>query len=103
LVDKVYKGDIPQLRKTLERLREDFSALHSQTNWMALRIEPLLNHVQVLEQLVESPEFSEEFSRLRRGVSMFHSDLVYFRTNISELKKILEAERKSSKRKNQKL
>jgi len=94
LVDRVYKSDLPRLRKEFEQLKEDFSRLHSNTNWIQLRIDPVMKHLESLEQLMNSDQFSDEFSRLRKGVELFHSDLVYFRTNISGLKKILESEKK---------
>ena len=50
MVDRVYKEDLPRLRKTLERLSEDFSKLGSKTDWNRLRIEPLLRHLEALEQ-----------------------------------------------------
>ena len=87
LLDKVYKKDLPALRNALEELRESFSNLNSQTDWNKLRIEPLLKHLRSLEQLLESGEFSREFSRLTRGVELFHSDLEYFRTNVKGWKK----------------
>lgn len=92
LVDRAYKEDLPALKIALEKLREDFSSLTLKTNWSRLRIEPLLRHLESLEQLLESPEFSEEFSHLRKGVVLFHSDLVYFRTNVKGLKDILQSE-----------
>lgn len=98
MVDRVYKGDLPKLRSTLEVLKQEFSNLSLKTNWTALRIEPLLKHVVSLEKLLESEKHSQEFSRLTRGVEMFHSDLVYFRTNIKGLKRILLSERKSQRR-----
>jgi predicted nucleic acid-binding Zn-ribbon protein len=97
-VDRVYKSDLPRLRKELEKLKEEFSTLDSDTKWIQLRIEPVLKHLESLEQLMNSDQFSEEFSRLRKGVQLFHSDLVYFRTNVIELKKILESEKKLFRR-----
>ena len=97
LVDKVYKADIPRLRKALVRLKEGFSGLDSGTDWAKLRIEPLLRHAEELERLLNQPDFSEEYSRLRRGVVMFHSDLVYLRDNVKALEKILESEKKRKK------
>ena len=96
MVDRVYKSDLPRMRKALEELREEFSAVNSKTNWTALRIEPLLKHLGSLEQLLKSEEFSQEFSRLRKGMVLFHSDLVYLRKNIEGLEKILLSEKKSS-------
>ncbi len=99
MVDTAYKEDLPRLRKALEELRENFSNLDSsQTDWAKLRIDPLLKHLDSLEQLSHSGEFSREFSRLRKGVQLFHSDLVYFRENVNELKKLLQSEKKSSKK-----
>ena len=93
MVDRVYKADLPRLRNTLEKLREEFSALNCRTDWTKLRIEPLLKHIESLEQLLYSPEFSQELLRLRKGVEMFHSDLVYLRENIKGLEKVLLSER----------
>ena len=98
MVDRVYKTDLPQLRKALERLRDDFSNLgSSKTNWTRLRIEPLLRHVDSLEQQLHSEEFSGEFLHLRKGVGMFHSDLVYLRENVKALEKVLQSEKKARK------
>jgi len=102
MVDRTYISDLPRFRNALEKLKEDFSDTDSKTNWTRLRIEPLLRHLEALEQLLESREFSQEFSRLRKGVQLFHSDLVYFRTNIKELEKVLQSEKLSAGRKNQK-
>ena len=99
MVDRVYKADLPRLRKALEKLREDFSNLDSsKTDWTKLRIEPLLKHLDSLEQLLHSQEFSGEFSRLRKGVRLFHSDLVYLRENVKGLEKVLQSEEKSLKK-----
>jgi len=95
LVDRVYKREIPEFRKALEKLRAEFSESGTKTDWTHLRILPLLKHLDSLEKLPNSEEFSMEFSRLRKGVVMFHSDLVYFRNNVKVLKKILESEKKS--------
>jgi predicted RNase H-like nuclease (RuvC/YqgF family) len=98
MVDRVYKTDLPRLRKALERLREDFSSLgSSKTNWSRLRIEPLLGHLDSLEQQLNSEEFSREFSHLRKGVTMFHSDLVYLRENVKALEKVLQSEKQARK------
>ncbi len=94
MVDEVYKKQLPALRNTLEKLREDFSNLSPKTDWTKLRIEPLLKYLESLEQLLESREFSREFSRLRKGVELFHSDLLYFRTNVKGLEKVLRSEKK---------
>jgi len=53
----------------------------------------LLRHLESLEELLESDEFSRELSRLTKGVELFHSDLVYFRTNVKGLKKLLQPEK----------
>jgi molecular chaperone GrpE (heat shock protein) len=98
MVDKVYKKQLPRLRNDLEKLRESFSNLgSSRTNWTKLRIEPLLKHLDSLEQLLNSEEFSRESSRLKKGVRLFHSDLVYLRENIKGLEKVLLSEKKSNK------
>lgn len=91
-MDRVYKGDIPAARRALEQLKEEFSGHAERTDWVSLRIEPLLEHVKRLERLLRSARFSRETSRLPRGVSMFRSDLIYFRENIRTLKTILRAE-----------
>jgi predicted nucleic acid-binding Zn-ribbon protein len=101
LVDRVYKKEIPELRKALEKLREDFASLDSKTDWIRLRIEPLLKHSASLEQLLESKKFSQESARLTRGVALFHSDLVYLKKNVSELKKILQSEKRSAAKNNE--
>lgn len=98
MVDRVYKKSLPELRETLENLKENFSHLGSKTDWIKLRIEPLLKHLEYLEQLLESRKFSHEFSRLTKGVGLFHSDLVYFRTNVKGLAKLLQSEKKSRAR-----
>ena len=99
MVDRVYKAQIPALRKRLARLREDFSNLNPTTNWTRLRIEPLLKHVQHLEQLLGSEELS---SRLTKGVVFFHSDLVYLRTNVQGLERLLQSEKEILLRRNKK-
>jgi hypothetical protein len=98
MVDRVYKKDIPNLRKALEKLKEDFSGFGSKTDWTKLRIEPLLQHAKFLERLLQSEAFSQEASRLTRGVEMFHSDLVYLRENVRGLKTVLQSGRKSPER-----
>lgn len=101
MADRVYKESLPELRNTLEKLKEEFSNLGSKTDWIELRIDPLLKHLESLEQLLHSGQFSGESSRLRRGVELFHSDLVYFRTNVKGLKEILQSEKKISEDKKQ--
>ena len=95
MVDRVYKKQIPVLRNKLEKLRADFLALNPKTDWVGLRIDPVLSHVRSLELLLGSPDYSAEFSRLTKGVELFHSDLVYLRKNIEGLEKILQQEKKS--------
>src|SRR2546426_9486278 len=97
-MDRSYKEDIPSTRRALEELKKEFSGVASTTDWTKLRIEPLLDHVKFLERLLRSPKFARETARLRRGVVMFHSDLVYLRENVKALKEILEVERRSHRR-----
>ena len=87
-MDRSYKEDIPIMRRTLVKLKEEFSGVISTSDWTKLRIEPLLDHVKSLERLLRSPKFARETARLRRGVVMFHSDLVYLRVNVKALKEI---------------
>jgi hypothetical protein len=94
MVDRVYKGAIPALKKDLEQLRKEFTKLKSNTDWAHLRVDPVLKHAGELRRLVSSRRFSSEFARLNKGVALFHSDLVYLRTNVKELQKLLETERK---------
>ncbi len=100
MVDKVYKKQLPAKRKALEKLRENFSNLSSKTDWTKLRIEPLLKHLELLEQLLGSGEFSREFSRLTKGVVFFRSDLEYFRKNVKGLEKVLQSEKEFLGRRN---
>ena len=90
-MDRVYKSDIPAIKKTLDELAMEFSGIDFKTDWLRLRIEPLREHVGRLERLLLSPKFARETSRLTRGVSMFHSDLVYFRENLKALKLMLKS------------
>jgi hypothetical protein len=92
-MDRSYKEDIPKARRALAELKKEFSALASTTDWTKLRIEPLLDHVKSLERLLRSSKFARETARLRRGVVMFHSDLIYLRENVKALKEILAVER----------
>ncbi len=94
MVDRVYKADITRLKNTLIRLKQEFSSLELGTDWTKLRIEPLLAHAELLERRISSPEFSKESTRLRKGVAMFHSDLVYLRENVKALEKMLDSEKK---------
>lgn len=95
MVDRVYKASVPEMRKVLARLRERFSTLDSKIDWTRVRVEPVLKHAEELEKLLKSPKFSLEFSRLTKGVSLFHSDLVYLRANVKGLEKILQSETES--------
>ena len=98
MVDRVYKADLPRLKKKLEELKERYVEIGpSRTDWVRLRIDPLLRHADSLERLLHSEEFSEEFSHLRKGVALFHSDLVYLRENVEELEKLLESERRPAR------
>lgn len=94
-MDRVYKAGLPALRKALETLRTDFSGLESRTDWVKLRVEPLLRHAQELERQMKS----QGSSRLAKGVRLFHADLVYLRENVNGLKDILRSERNSLRRK----
>jgi hypothetical protein len=87
-MDRSYKEDIPKTKRALETLKKEFSGVASSTDWTKLRIEPLLDHVNALERLLRSPKFARETARLRKGVVMFHSDLVYLRENVKALKGI---------------
>jgi len=100
MVDRVYKTQLPAQRKALEKLREGFSDLSSNTNWTRLRIEPLLKHAELLEQVLGSREFSRESSRLSKGVVFFRADLEYFRRNVNGLEKLLQSEREFQRRRN---
>jgi len=97
-MDRSYKEDIPKTKRTLEELKTEFSGIASTTDWTKLRIEPLLEHVKFLERLLRSPKFAQETARLRRGVVMFHSDLIYLRENVKALKQILYVEKRSHRR-----
>ena len=92
-MDRVYKEDIPAMRRALEELKNEFSRLASKTDWTKLRVQPLLEHARSLERLLQSPQFAQETSRLPRGVRMFHADLVYLRENIKSLKAVLAFEK----------
>jgi hypothetical protein len=98
MVDRAYKGAIPAFMTALEELRDEFSRIHSRTDWTRLRVEPLLKHVASLEVILKSRRFAREISRLRSGTPMFHSDLVYLRQNVKELERALLREKKASGR-----
>lgn len=98
MVDRVYKASLPRYRKSLEKLKDDFSRLDGKTDWVGLRIEPLLKHLDSLERIMNSAEYSEEFLHLRKGLELFHSDLVYLSTNVRGLEKVLKSERNRSRK-----
>jgi hypothetical protein len=93
MVDRVYQSGIPRLRKSLEDLRREFNGLGTRTDWARIRIEPVLRHAQALERILLAPRHTQALGRLTRGVALFHSDLVYLRTNVQELRRLLETER----------
>jgi hypothetical protein len=93
-MDKAYQSDIPAYRKTLQALQREYSRILPATDWARLRIEPLLEHVAALDRRLRAREFPRERTRLRRGVRMFRSDLVYLRANIKALKAILAGEQR---------
>jgi len=97
-MDRTYKQDIPSVIRRLEHIRDQFTAIESKTDWIRLRIEPLLEHAKSLERLMNTRRFAREIARLRRGVEMFHADLVYFRENVQGLTKVLESEKKGAAR-----
>src|SRR3954470_5423636 len=67
-MDRVYLANIPKYKTMLAKLKSEFSALTTTTDWVKLRVEPLLAHVESLDQLLRSPRFSSEIARLRKGV-----------------------------------
>lgn len=75
-------------------LRSEFSDIDASTDWIRLRVDPLLRHLKLLERLVRSWESSP----LRGGVPMLHSDLIHFRENINGLKRVLASEKQWSQR-----
>lgn len=92
MVDRVYKNDLPRLRAALFEMRSEFSQIEPRTDWVRLRIDPLLTHLNRLEALVRR----WEAARLRGAVPMLHSDLVYLRKNVDALRMVLASERKGS-------
>ena len=99
MVDRAYKADLPRLRRALEELRDAFSKIEgTKTDWVKLRIDPLVKHIDSLERLLNSGEFAQEYSRLRRGTVLFHSDLVYLRENVRGLRKLLQDDRRAAGR-----
>jgi hypothetical protein len=97
-MDRVYKRGIPEAVERLEHLKSEFAKLDPATDWTKLRVDPLLAHARQLDRVLKSSRFASELDRLRRGVQMFHADLVYFRDSINGLEKVLEAEKKASAR-----
>ncbi|MGC2288759.1 MAG: hypothetical protein WA688_02740 [Thermoplasmata archaeon] len=97
MVDRVYKANVPALRKALEKLKREFSKIEPSTDWVKLRVEPLLLHARQLEHVLKS----QRSSRLKRGVTMFHSDLVYLKMNVEGLKSVLQSEKNVFKRRNE--
>jgi hypothetical protein len=97
-MDHVYKESIPRIIASLEKLKSEFAKVQSTTDWTHLRVEPLLRHARHLDELLKSKQFSGEVDRLRRGVGMFHADLVYFRESLQGLKKVLETEKRAAAR-----
>ena len=93
MVDRVYKGSWSEFRGTLLNLKSEFSKFEPSTDWVRLRIDPLLEHLKLLEALVRSWESYP----LRGAVPMLHSDLVYFRENINGLKRVLVSGKKKSR------
>jgi hypothetical protein len=89
VVDRVYRRAIPELRKQLEEMRREFARLDSGTDWVRLRVDPVLRHARELERRLTSPQFAKESARLTKGVALFHSDLVYLRTNVVQLRRLL--------------
>ncbi len=90
MVDRVYKANVPALRQALERLKREFSKIEPTMDWVKIRVEPLLLHAKQLESLLKS----QGNSRLKGGVTMFHSDLVYLQKNVEGLKTVLQSEEK---------
>jgi hypothetical protein len=89
VVDRVYRKYIPEFKKALEGLRREFAAIDSRTDWAKLRVEPLLRHTQLLERQLRA----QGSERLKMGVRMFHSDLVYLQENVKGLKSVLATEK----------
>lgn len=94
MVDKVYQNAWTDFRRDLVKLKEEFAKIDVSTDWTRLRIDPLLEHLKLLENRVNS----WRDLHLRGAVPMLHSDLVYFRDNVRGLKKVLISERKWSER-----
>ena len=93
MVDRVYKSNLPALRKTLEKQRADIALLRPKSDWLRLRVDHLLRHARSLETVLRSTELSRRSYRLTRGVVFLHSDLVYLRTNVKGLEEIIRREK----------
>jgi hypothetical protein len=94
MVDRVYRADLPELRKSLLDLRRDFFDLDTSTDWVRLRINPLLAHIDQLRAVIRI----WDSSRLRGAVPLLHADLVYFRNNVRGLRRILASEQRMSRK-----
>jgi hypothetical protein len=94
MVDRVYRSDLPRLRKVLLNMKKEFSHMDSSTDWVRLRVDPLLAHIEQLRSMVRI----WDSSRVSGGVPMLHSDLVYFRRNVKGLNGVLASERRRSRR-----
>ena len=92
MVDRVYKTSLPRFGNQLKDLRREFLDVGSKTDWITLRIDPLIRHLNSLKESLERGQFARGLTRLTNGVALFHSDL-YFRTNIRELEKLLSSEK----------
>ena len=95
MVDRVYRGDLPRLRKALAELRTEFARIEAGPAWIRLRIDPLSRHLRRLEDVV--PQGST--SGLRGLVPMLHSDLVYLRQNVQALQRVRASRGSQSLRK----
>ncbi len=94
MVDRVYRSDLPRLRTSLVELRSELARLDTATDWVHLRVDPLLKHAERLETLLRTWESSP----LRGAVPMLHSDLVYLRENVHRLGRVLAAQKRPSHR-----
>ena len=92
MVDRVYKCNLPALRKILERQRADLALLRPKSDWLRQRVDHLLRHARSLETILQSGELSQRSYRLTRGVVFLHSDLVYLRTNVKGLEEVIRRE-----------
>ena len=92
MVDRVYRTNLPSLRKSLLNMRREFSALDTSTDWVRLRVDPLLAHIDQLRAMIGI----WDSSRHRGAVPLLHADLVYFRKNVRGLRRVLAVERRLS-------